>query len=67
VKVDHDVLHFSRPPNHIAYTYKIIGHMEIIIELIMIMKGAWHMQPMIMRWHAYSAKAISVWLEIITL
>jgi hypothetical protein len=43
VKVDHDVLHFSRPQNCIAYTYKIIGHMEIIIELIMIMKGTWHM------------------------
>jgi hypothetical protein len=67
VKVDHDVLHFSRPPNYIANTYKIIGHMEIIIELIMITKGAWHMRPMIMKWHAYSAKAIGVLPGIITL
>jgi hypothetical protein len=67
VKVDHDVLHFSRPPNCIAYIHKIIGHMEIIIELIMITKGAWHMRPMIMRWHAYSAKAIRVLPDIITL
>ncbi len=45
---------------------KACGHMEIIIEL-MIMKGAWHMQPMIMGWHAYSTKVISVMLEIKTL
>jgi hypothetical protein len=45
---------------------KTCGHMEIIIEL-MRMKGAWHMQPMTMEWHAYSTKAVGVLLKIITL
>jgi len=45
---------------------KACGHTEIIIEL-MIIKGTWHMQPMIVGWHAYPAKAIGVFPKIITL
>jgi hypothetical protein len=46
VEVEHDVLHFFHLVNRIAYTYKNMWAMEIIIEL-MRMKGTWHMQPMI--------------------
>jgi hypothetical protein len=45
---------------------KTCGHTKIIIEL-MKMKGAWHMQPVIVGWHAYLAKAVGVLLKIRTI